>query len=63
MLRNLSKARSIYHRNLYEQTMVVYKGKEYAYNSTISLVYSLDLSSNNLSGEILDKYNKARKIG
>jgi EIX receptor 1/2 len=34
--------------------MVAYKGKEYAFNSTISLVYSLDLSSNNLSREILD---------
>ncbi|XP_035545145.1 receptor-like protein EIX2 [Juglans regia] len=37
-----------------EKMSVVSKGRDYLYHSTLDLVYSIDLSCNNLSGEIPD---------
>ncbi|KAF5472535.1 hypothetical protein F2P56_009247 [Juglans regia] len=42
----------------YEQMLVVSKGRDYLYEATLHLVRSIDLSSNNLSGEIPDNITK-----
>ncbi|XP_059436271.1 receptor-like protein EIX2 [Corylus avellana] len=60
---NWSKARSSYHTNYFEQIMVVSKGREYVYNFfTIALVHSIDLSNNNISGEIPDNITRLVRL-
>ncbi|KAG7963398.1 hypothetical protein I3843_09G115600 [Carya illinoinensis] len=44
------------------EMLLVTKGKEYLYDSNLRLVYSLDLSNNNLSGEIPDNITSLSKF-
>ncbi|KAL4614357.1 hypothetical protein ACB092_07G048600 [Castanea dentata] len=49
--------------NVYEQMVVFSKGREYVHETTIYLVHSLDLSGNNLSGEIPANITSLLKLG
>ncbi|XP_050259692.1 receptor-like protein EIX2 [Quercus robur] len=62
-LGNMSKTDQITLSNVYEQMVVFTKGREYVYETTIYLVHSLDLSGNNLSGEIPDNITSLLKLG
>ena len=61
-LGNMSKTDQITLANVYEQTVVFTKGREYVYETTIYLVHSLDLSGNNLSGKIPDNITSLLKL-
>lgn len=60
---NMSKTDQITLANVHEQMVVFTKGREYVYETTIYLVHSLDLSENNLSGEIPDNITSLLKLG
>ncbi|XP_055961743.1 receptor-like protein EIX2 [Mercurialis annua] len=45
-----------------EQTMVVTKGKEYEFNRNIGLLDAIDLSENNLEGEIPDEITSLKAL-
>ncbi|XP_021834046.1 receptor-like protein kinase [Prunus avium] len=51
------------HRIYNEQTMLTLKGEELVYNTTIMLVKSIDLSSNNIEGEIPQEIGSLTLLG
>ncbi|XP_023927591.1 receptor-like protein EIX2 [Quercus suber] len=61
-LGNLSKSDETSVASLNEETSVFLKGREYVYEDTIYLVHSIDLSDNNLSGEIPDNITSLSKL-
>ncbi|KAK4564530.1 hypothetical protein RGQ29_006555 [Quercus rubra] len=62
-LGNLSKSDEQSLASSIEEMSVFFKGREYVYEQTIYLVHSLDLSGNNLSGEIPDNITSLLKLG
>ncbi|KAM3741987.1 hypothetical protein ACB098_07G038200 [Castanea mollissima] len=62
-LGNMSKTDQISLANVYEQMVVFSKGREHVHETTIYLVHSLDLSGNNLSGEIPANITSLLKLG
>ncbi|KAG6695856.1 hypothetical protein I3842_09G117900, partial [Carya illinoinensis] len=61
-LGNLSTSNDEDHNLGFQEMLVVLKGKEYLYTSILSLVHSLDLSNNKLSGEIPDNITSLSKF-
>ncbi|KAG2684726.1 hypothetical protein I3760_10G088100 [Carya illinoinensis] len=53
-LGNFSEGDKMFISSTYKQMLVVSKGRNYLYESTLYLIHCKDLSSNNLSGEIPD---------
>ncbi|KAF5475103.1 hypothetical protein F2P56_006945 [Juglans regia] len=61
-LGNLSTGTRDHDYKSFVEMLVVTKGKEYPYDSILPLVHSLDLSNNNLSGEIPDNITSLSKF-
>ncbi|CAN6577473.1 unnamed protein product [Malus baccata var. baccata] len=53
----------VQHYVTYEQAALTLKGEELVYNTTLYLVKSIDLSSNNLQGEIPDEISSLIQLG
>ncbi|XP_050149538.1 receptor-like protein EIX2 isoform X2 [Malus sylvestris] len=53
----------VYVNGYLEQTTLILKGRELVYNTTLDLVKSIDLSSNNLQGEIPEEISSLILLG